>query len=313
MADNNNDIQSLGQSLVELDQQNAEMLDNAESVALQLSYDGEVSISELESGIRFYQRRTAEAFLELGKRLLILKELTTHGEFATKVESLGFSQRSARRFMQAALKFSKSANLAVIAEKIGTQSKLLELVTIDDDELEALASGETVRGIELDDLDTLTASELKAKLKETQQNYEAQGKVLADKSALADDLATKLTAKEQAVQHADIDTIASELRSQATADAFAVEHAIGQRMGVTFAALEAHAEATGGNHHDMMLSLTLQIEKQLNGIRERFGLHATDLAANEADAYWETDLNTAQASAEAMQAEMENAHKDSAS
>ena len=59
---------------------------NAIAVALQVGYDGTLSVGALEDEIRFYQRRSVEACIELGKRFLVLKELAPHGEFQKRVE-----------------------------------------------------------------------------------------------------------------------------------------------------------------------------------------------------------------------------------
>lgn len=247
--------------------------DNAHAVAKQLGYEGAMTVGALEDEIRFYQRRTAEACLELGKRLLILKELTPHGEFVQRVELLGFSQSSAKRFMQAAFKFSKTTNLGVLTERLGTQSKLLELVTMDDDDIQQLANGETVRGLSLDEIDTMTATQLKSALRESKLNYEAQGKVLEEKNAANDKLATALNARESRVNQKSPDEIAKELRSQATIDGFAAEHAIAQQLGVTFKALTEHALDNGGDHKQFMLGLITQIELELIKVREEFNLY----------------------------------------
>ena len=108
---------------------------NAVAMAQQIGYQGAVTVGALEDEIRFYQRRTVEAILETGRRLLVLKELTAHGEFSQRVEMLGFSYRTAHRFMQAAVKTSKSANLAVLSTQVKSASAFLELVTHDDDVL----------------------------------------------------------------------------------------------------------------------------------------------------------------------------------
>ena len=53
----------------------------AQAIATEIGYEGTLTIGALEDEIRFYQRRTVESLLELGKRLLVLRELTPHGEF----------------------------------------------------------------------------------------------------------------------------------------------------------------------------------------------------------------------------------------
>lgn len=171
--------------------------ENAIAVARQVGYDGTLTVGALEDEIRFYQRRTAEACIELGKRLLILKELSVHGEFKQRVELLGFAYRTASRFMQAAMKTSKSANLALLSGQVGNASKFLELLVLDDEEIDVLSSGESVRGITLDKIDTMSYSELKKALREANGTLAAKDAVIASKNAAIDDQAEKLALLEE--------------------------------------------------------------------------------------------------------------------
>ncbi len=149
---------------------NQQMSAAAQAVAVQVGYEGTLAVGALEDEIRFYQRRTVESLLELGKRLLVLKELTPHGEFEHRVELLGFSYRSAARFMQAAIKTSKSANLALLSSQVKSASAFLELVTHDDDTLDAVA--------QMDDIDRMSTTELRAAVRNLQGDIEAKDKVL---------------------------------------------------------------------------------------------------------------------------------------
>ena len=55
---------------------------------------------------RFYMAQSAEAMLEAGKRLIILKENEPHGDFINIVESeLSMSKRTAQVMMQASIKY----------------------------------------------------------------------------------------------------------------------------------------------------------------------------------------------------------------
>ena len=137
--------------------------DQAVAIAKQIGYSGAVTVGALEDEIRFYQRRTVEAILECGKRLRLLKKMTAHGEFEQRVGMLGFSDRTARRFMQAAQKVSKSANLAVLSTQVKSASAFLELVTHDDDALESLK--------DMDDIDRMSASELRDTLRQAKQDH----------------------------------------------------------------------------------------------------------------------------------------------
>lgn len=142
---------------------------NAKAVAVEMGYEGTLTVGALEDEIRFYQRRTVEAILETGKRLNVLKELTPHGEFQKRVEMLGFSGPTARRFMQVASKTAKSLNLSVLSTQVKNVSAFLELVTHDDDALESLK--------DMDDIDRMSASELRSTLRQAKED----NKFLAEK------------------------------------------------------------------------------------------------------------------------------------
>ncbi len=170
--------------------------ENATALASELGYDGSLTVGALEDEIRFYQRRTIEACLELGKRLLLLKELTPHGEFTQRVDLLGISDRMARKFMSATIKFSKRNSSSVLAAA-GTQTKLLELVILDDGEIEALENGETARGVTLDEIETMTVSELKKALRDARENDEAKARLLAEKNNKIDELSASKSKRQR--------------------------------------------------------------------------------------------------------------------
>lgn len=155
---------------------------SARALALSIGYEGAMTVGALEDEIRFYQRRTVEACLELGKRLLMLKEVAPHGEFMQRIEMLGFNDRTARRFMQAAAKTVKSANLSTLSTQVRSVSAFLELVTIDDDVIDDIAK--------MDAIDRMSASQLRAKARELEKENEALQRLNDDKNRKIDDLST---------------------------------------------------------------------------------------------------------------------------
>lgn len=178
-------LEQAGEAAIALGTIQREAEGNAQAVALQLGYEGSLSIGGLEDEIRFYQKRTIEDVLEMGKRLLVLRELTPHGEFEQRLDLLNFNARTARRFMASTLKFSNRTSMSVL-DSVGSPTKLLELLVLDDSEITELENGETVRGISLDKLEKMSVRELKAALKESEANNTAKDKVIADKSAALD-------------------------------------------------------------------------------------------------------------------------------
>ncbi|HCU1894635.1 TPA: DUF3102 domain-containing protein [Acinetobacter baumannii] len=168
-------------------------------LATQLGYEGALTVGALEDEIRFFQQRTVEAVMELGKRLLILKEITPHGEFNKRVEMLNFTPRMAQKFMSAVLKFSKT-NSSSLLQKAGNQTKLLELVTLDDDEIQVIEQGGSIGELSLDSIETMSARELKDELRKIKADKEAADLLLQKKDQKINELDAKLTKLQSPVQ-----------------------------------------------------------------------------------------------------------------
>lgn len=190
---------------------------------------------------RFYMAQSAEAMLEAGKRLVILKENEPHGDFIDIVEAqLSLSKRTAQVMMQASLKYlspklePKAQALALLGK-----TKLFELMTEDDEDLVELADGGTIAGMSLDDIDRMTSRELKAALREARETNAAQQRVLADKNEKIDSLSTKLEKKSR-IQPPKPDEEVKKMRAEVTALAVEAESAIAVRLSSAFETLCAY-------------------------------------------------------------------------
>ena len=168
-------------------------------LATQLGYQGSLTVGAVEDEIRFYQQRSVEAVMELGKRLLILKEMTPHGEFSKRIEMLGISKRTAQRFMSVVLKFSKTTSMSLL-EKSGNGTKLLELMVLDDDDIEIIDAGGSIGDVSLDAIETMSVRELKKALREAKaaveskdQDIKAKDLIIQKKDQKANELDEKLT------------------------------------------------------------------------------------------------------------------------
>jgi hypothetical protein len=235
-------------------------MENAMTVASQVGYDGSLTLGAIEDEIRFFQRRTVEAILETGKRLLVMRELTPHGEFEKRVELLGFSTRTAQRFMQAASKTAKSAILADLSKQVKNGSAFLELITHDDDSLKSLA--------EMDEIDRMGPSELRAALKEARETTEARDTVIKNKQARLDQIEEENFKLKRRVETTTPDEAVLEIRKEADRIALVAEHEVSANLRKAFDAL---AEM-GGQHSEFMLGLITQIELACDVLRGDFGL-----------------------------------------
>ena len=231
---------------------------NALAIAQQVGYQGTMTVGALEDEIRFYQRRTVEAILETGKRLLVLKELTPHGQFSTRVEMLGFAKTTAFRFMQAAAKTSKSSKLELLSSQVKNASVFLELVTHDDDVLENLS--------EMDDIDRLSASELRARLRESTEEKAANEKLLESKNKRID----QLERANQRIKALPVDDVAAALREEATKYLNEAQCAVRGNFRAALQALQESPDRDGAA--TFMAGMVGQLMDDLNQLRDQFGL-----------------------------------------
>jgi hypothetical protein len=241
------------------------------ALAAQLGYEGALTVGALEDGIRFYQQRTAEACLELGKRLVLLKEATLHGEFKPRLEMLGIEYGAAKRFMGVAAKFSKGPTSALL-KAAQSQSKLIELLVLDDGEIAELDEGGTVRGMVADDIANMGVRELRANLREARADKIADEKLIADKSA-------KINKLSRHIHKVTPDQVLLEIQKEATEH---MNDALGCIRGQIRASLIALTNHTEDDHSIFMAGLLGQMQADLNALREEFNLPDVSSAADQA-------------------------------
>lgn len=243
------------------------------AVAAQLGYQLPADCTDpdlIQRDIAANMRRSVEACLEVGRGLRVLKEACEHGNFIARLDALGVDRHVAARFMQAATKFSNVPTSAHLTKAIGTQSKLLEMLVLDDEQLEELELTGQTGELKLDDIATMSVKELRAALRETRENAEAQARLLSDKNAKIDELAAKLTTKKPRVQTPPPDVEGQEIRKEASQFAFEAESVVRGKLRAAFQALAEHSEKHGITHGDFMAGLLCQIEVSIKQMRSEF-------------------------------------------
>jgi|GEM_PF-600787 len=247
------------------------VMDNATALADRIGYEGTLTLGSIEDEIRFFQRRTIEACLELGKRLLVMKELTGHGEFQKRVELLGISLRMANKFMASTLKFSKSPPGALL-KAAGNQSKLLELLVLDDCEIEALNNGESARGIKLDDIESMSRNELQAALKDARETSDARSEVIAKKESRINALEEDLHKSRHRLASQTPDEVGEQLRQETAGVGWSIVGRLNVDLAKAFAALDAHARAADCSHDEFMSGVLFDIQRAVHAIREDYAV-----------------------------------------
>lgn len=220
---------------------------------------------------RYHMARSAEEALAVGRCLIVMKENEPHGEWLNILEQLGIEQSLARRMAQAALKFGGADAPTKLIEAAKSKTKLFELMVLDDDDLQALNEGGSVAGLELDDVDRMSSKELRKALREAREDKDAQGRILAEKNAKIDELATALQ-KKPLVVVMQADEKAKALRQEVAALAYEAETDITGKLREGFAKLAEHAEEHGVDHRVFQATLVRQLETLLASIRSEFHL-----------------------------------------
>ena len=241
------DLAPVAQAVAVLD----ERASRVRAVALQMGYqlpgDG-VDADLIQRDIAANMRRSVEACLEVGRGLAVLKEACEHGEFIARLGVLGMDRHVAARFALAAAKFSNVPPAAHLTKAIGTQSKLFELLVLDADEVQELAAGGEVRGLDADDIAGMTRNELRAALAEAKATLEAKDRVLQSN-------AQKINEQAQALELARSEKFTPRPGSVARTKAedallkevFVQSLRINGRMRALFHALDAALSDSGGN------------------------------------------------------------------
>jgi hypothetical protein len=138
---------------------------------------------------RYHMARSAEEALEVGRCLIVMKECEGHGDWLPLLDEVGIGLRTAQVMMQTTLRFSNTQTSAHLVDAAKSKSKLLELMILDDEELAGLNDGETVRGLQLDDVERMSVSELRRALRQTRADKEAD--VAKARANVSGDLAAK--------------------------------------------------------------------------------------------------------------------------
>ncbi len=138
-----------------------------------------------EAAIRGELRRGCESFLRAGRYLMVARECAAHGEWAGMLDRLGMEPRQAQRMMEAARRVALLPNASRathLIEATGSQSKLIELLSLPEDQFVELAETGTTGQLALDDVDSMTRDDLRAAVREARADIEAKDQRIAQLS-----------------------------------------------------------------------------------------------------------------------------------
>lgn len=147
------------------------------AVAAQLGYQLPADCTDpdlIQRDIAANMRRSVEACLEVGRGLAVLKTSCGHGNFMARLDVLGIDRFVAAKFTQAATKFSNVSSTTHLTKAIGNQTKLFEMLVLDDEQLEELELTGQTGELKLDAVATMSVKELRASVRKLQEDIKAK-------------------------------------------------------------------------------------------------------------------------------------------
>lgn len=255
-----------------------ELQSRAQAIAAQIGYQLPVDSANpdlIQRDIAANLRRSVEACLEVGRGLCVLKVVCGHGNFMGRLEALGLDAHVASRFMGAARKFSNLPSNANLLKAIGSQTKLFEMLVLDDEQIEELAETGQTGSLVVDDVATMSVKELRRALRDAREEREATSRLLSEKNSKIDDMARKLNAATATVPTAkatrvepDFELIALHHDATHLIQRVVAELDVGMRSILT--RLTDHHAVHGGNSHDVMHGHLEQVRGVVLALAEDF-------------------------------------------
>ena len=255
--------------------QEAQHESHVRAVALKVGYQLDTLDPDLiQRDIAANMRRSVEACLEVGRGLEVLKATCDQTNVLARLEVLSLDYGVAQKFLQAARKFSKFSTSRTLGAA-GSQSKLFEMLVLDDEQIaEFELTGQTGE-LTLDDVATMSVKELRAALREAKQDKATDEKLLADKDA-------KITKLQRRISKSTPDEALAELQKESTELMNDALGCLRGQMRQAFIALRNHAEKNdSGDQEVFMAGLLGQIQSELNTLREEFNLPDVSNAADQ--------------------------------
>ncbi|ASE54579.1 TPA: hypothetical protein UNJ94_000096 [Stenotrophomonas maltophilia] len=204
-----------------------------------------------ENAIRSELRRGCEAFLRAGRYLVVARECSEHGEWLGMLGRLGLGPDTAQRMVLAARRLAKVPNAATsrhLVDAAKSESKLIELLSLPEEQFAELAEKGKTEGLSLDDVESMTVRELRAAIREARADADAKDQRI---NKLSDDL-NKESEKTLKAQHrwkaATADEKLVALKQSVTEAEQNVLAAIGSEGSGLRASFQALADFACDNH-----------------------------------------------------------------
>lgn len=231
--------------------------------------------------IRGELRRGCESFLRAGRLLVVARECATHGEWARLLDQIGVEASQASRMMVAARRIAALPNRATphdLLTSTKSQAKLIELLSLPEDQFAELAETGETNGLTRDDIETMTVRELRQAVREAREDLVAKDERAGTREREIDRLQKDLRKARRALDEATPEQTALDLRQHASAAALDVRAKIVARgdevssLRTRAEQLLSHGRETGVDQGVFLAGLFAEIERDLAALRDELGI-----------------------------------------
>lgn len=230
----------------------------------------------IQRDISANMRRSIEACLEVGRGLVVLREACPHGQFTARLDVLGIEARVAQRFMSSARRFSNAASTPLL-KAIGNQTKLFEMLVLDDEQIEELELNGQTGELSLDDVATMSVKELRAALRDLRAEHDSAEQVRGDLRKKID----KLERDSKRIKTQGPDEVLVALSKEAQGHASDALGAIRGGLRASLEALAKHYIEHGGEPVLItMAGMVGQLQAEINSLRAAYNLPDLSTAAD---------------------------------
>ncbi|MFA5589821.1 MAG: hypothetical protein WDA70_03760 [Lysobacteraceae bacterium] len=276
-----------GELLDERSQQLAVMNEQQQAVIDQFGDGLPWSPEHYEAEIRQDLGRSAESFLRAGRRLLVVRACTAHGEWAGMLRRLNLGDDTALHMMAWARQIGGVANperVRDLTSAATTIGRMIELAKLPPEQFQELAEHGQTGELALDEVAVMSRDELRAAVREARADMQAKDDRAAKRESDIEALQKQVRRLKGQRTKATPGETALELRQFATTAALQARADIsaqGEDVDSLFARFtqlrehainEGGAESMGDEHDQFMAGLVGELLGELRRVRDHFGL-----------------------------------------
>lgn len=243
------------------------------------------SLTHYEAEIRQDLGRSAESFLRAGRRLLVARACTAHGEWGDMLRRLNLGDDTALHMMAWARQIGGVSNperVRDLTNAATTIGRMIELAKLPPEQFQALAEKGTTGELALDDVATMTRDELRAAVREARETIAAKDERSAERERKIEKLQRDLSKAKRERAEATPDEVAEQLRDELSravmaARAAVISHGEGVRsVRMAVADLVDHGVETEVDFGEFIAGLLQELITDVRIVRDEYGLRIID-------------------------------------